>query len=143
MVVDHFETTPNLATFSLGFVISQFEGVCDTLKDEENLMALQQMEGHSKQLEIQIYSRKEFVSSLAGIYDKVFRIQRILKRYLASAYPAKQLKIVALPNVAMVRPADSFGLIVLRWAIRKRITTGNRITTSLSLAPVQRKRSSG
>lgn len=114
MVVDHFETTPKLATFSLGFVISQFESVNGTLTDEENLKDFQEMQFEKKDLCVHIYSRREFSSSLEKVYDKVFKIQQILKRYLASEFPSCALRVVALPNVALVRPADSFGLIVMR-----------------------------
>lgn len=118
IVVDHFETTPNLATFSLGFVISQFDSVNGTLTDEENLKDFQEQQlEHKDALGVHIYSRREFANSLEGVYDKVFRVQQILKRYLNSAFPAGTLKIVALPNVVLVRPADSFGLIVMRWAM--------------------------
>lgn len=118
IVVDHFETTPNLATFSLGFVISQFDSVNGTLTDEENLKDFQEQQLENKDaLGVHIYSRREFANSLEGVYDKVFRVQQILKRYLNSAFPAGTLKIVALPNVVLVRPADSFGLIVMRWAM--------------------------
>lgn len=116
--MDHFETTPNLATFSLGFVISQFDSVNGTLTDEENLKDFQEQQLENKDaLGVHIYSRREFANSLEGVYDKVFRVQQILKRYLNSAFPAGTLKIVALPNVVLVRPADSFGLIVMRWAM--------------------------
>lgn len=115
IVVDHFETTPKLATFSLGFVISQFQSVNGTLTDEENIKDLQEMQAEKSPLCVHIYSRREFASSLDGVYDKVFRIQQLLKRYLASPFPACALKIVALPNVVLVRPADSFGLIVMRY----------------------------
>lgn len=62
-----------------------------------------------------IFSRCEAAESLGGVYDKVFRIQQILKRYLASDFPACALRIVAVPNAALIRPADSLGLIVIRW----------------------------
>lgn len=113
--MDHFVTTPPIATFSLGFVISQFESVNGTLKDEENLKDFQEAESASDALCVRISSRREFAESLEGTYDKVFRIQQILKRYLASGFPACELKVVALPNVALIRPADSLGLIVMRY----------------------------
>ena len=113
-VVDHFETTPNLATFSLGFVISQFDNVNGALADPENLKDLQEMQAHNESLCIQIYSRREMAGSLDGVYDKVFKIVQSLKRYLATPFPVCAWKIVALPNVGLVRPANSYGLIVIR-----------------------------
>lgn len=85
------------------------------MTDEENLKDIQEITAENRSLYVDhIYSRKEFASSLEGVYDKVFRIQQILKRYLASDSPSNELRVVALPNVAMVRPADSFGLILMR-----------------------------
>lgn len=104
-MVDHFETTPNLATFSLGFVVSQFEVLNGSLINED----------HSKGgSDIHVYYRQEFEKSAKGVHEKVLHIQQILTRYLATSVPSQELKIVALPNVAMVRAADSFGLIVIR-----------------------------
>lgn len=109
--MDHFATTPPIATFSLGFVISQFVSANGTIADEENIHDLQL---HNDSLCVHIYSRREFADSLDGVYDKVYRIQQILRQYLASPPPACLLKIVALPNVSLIRPADSLGLIVIR-----------------------------
>lgn len=112
-VVDHFAPTAPISTYSLGFVISQFESVNGTLKDEENLKDFQEANS-TDALGVHIYSRREFAETLGEAYDKVYRIQQILKRYLASPLPTSELKIVALPNVKLIKPADSWGLILMR-----------------------------
>lgn len=93
-----------MSTFTFGFVISQLIklNVTDSYVKRED------------QPLVQIWSRPNIQESLDGTYEKAYKILDYIKEYLGAEFPLCKLDIVALPGLSSVKPADNWGLIVMK-----------------------------
>lgn len=102
-VMDHFETTPPMSTFTIGFVTSRLEMLNKTVVPLTPETPI-----------VQIWSRPNIHEDLKDVYGKVGEILNYLKNYWGVEFPLKKLDIVALPGFSSVKPADNWGLIVMK-----------------------------
>lgn len=63
---------------------------------------------------IAVYSRPNIQEGLDGVYEKVDKILVLLEQYWGVDYPLSKLDLVALPGMSSVKPADNWGLILLK-----------------------------
>lgn len=110
-VIDHFETTERMSTFTFGFVISQLTELVVTssstktpASDEQPLI----------RPSVRIWARPEFHPELATIHSKVEQILRSVRRYWNVDYPLSKLDVVALPGFTALKPIDNWGLVVFK-----------------------------
>jgi aminopeptidase N len=99
-VVDHFETTPPISTYTLGFLIS-------------DLTQLETAETSTSPM-VRIWSRPELQESLKDLDEKIAKTLTSLKNYWGVDYPLAKLDIVALPGLTSVKPVDNWGLILFK-----------------------------
>ncbi|XP_070504143.1 aminopeptidase N-like [Chironomus tepperi] len=106
-VLDHFQITPPMSTFTFGFLISQLTVVekSDYLQDP-----------HIKNVCIKVYARSELHADLINtrIHERIEKTFLAIRSYFGEDYPLTKLDIVALPNYSTVKPADNWGLIVYK-----------------------------
>ncbi|XP_063218253.1 aminopeptidase N isoform X2 [Bacillus rossius redtenbacheri] len=97
----HFQKTPPLSTFSVGFLVS----------DMEHVVAQQGGEGAT---EVRVYGRPHFLSQLKEAAALAPKVLGFLQGYLGLDYPAAKLDLVALPHFLASDPADHWGLVLFK-----------------------------
>ncbi|CAH0553112.1 unnamed protein product [Brassicogethes aeneus] len=107
-VWDTFEKSPPMATFSVGFVISEFSQIKNSkvLKDNHTLT------GYN--IDMDVWARPNFINALVNVSSKVNQSIHILEDFWARRYPLPKLDIFALPNYQATRPADSWGILLFK-----------------------------
>jgi hypothetical protein len=103
-VIDYFETTPPMSTFTFGFVMSQLTQV----------QRLGEPAEQCGKICVKIWARPDIHMDLNGSYDRVEKVLIYLQNYLAMPFPMKKLDIVVLPGFVSVKPIDNWGLIVYK-----------------------------
>lgn len=103
-VVDYFEMTPPMSSFTFGFVISELKEVITN----------RTLETSEKKPIIKIWARPEVHDDIQDIYGKVFTIYNYLEKYFNVQVPLCKIDIIAIPGWSAVRPADNWGLIVFK-----------------------------
>ncbi|KAM7360043.1 aminopeptidase N isoform 1-T2 [Cochliomyia hominivorax] len=101
-VVDYFETTPPMSTFTFGFVISQLEKYVANEMD--------QMISPN----ISIWSTPDLHSELEEVHTKLITVYNCLKNYFNVSIPISKIDVLAIPGLASVRPADNWGLLMFK-----------------------------
>ncbi|XP_037815960.1 aminopeptidase N [Lucilia sericata] len=101
-VLDHFETTPPMSTFTFGFVISQLEKYVPHQTDQ------------NIQPNITIWSTPDLHSELEDVYVKLTKIYNCLNNYFNVSIPLSKIDVLAIPGLASVRPADNWGLLMFK-----------------------------
>uniref|UniRef100_A0A2M4AFZ3 Aminopeptidase n=1 Tax=Anopheles triannulatus TaxID=58253 RepID=A0A2M4AFZ3_9DIPT len=108
LVVDLFERTPPMSTFTFGFLVSDLTQVSQVPANDEP-------EGRIAGLkQVRVWARPDFHASVAAVRDRVKLILGKLEAYWGVALPLDKLDIVALPGFSYVKPADNWGLIVFK-----------------------------
>ncbi|XP_071858487.1 aminopeptidase N [Bombus fervidus] len=105
LVWDHFIKTPQMSTYQLALIISDFESISPTQEINE-------MDG--RKLEIKVWGRKEYLDSLKGIPDKVVCIMNYLQDYFNSSIVLPKLDLVAVPSYGATKASDSWGLMFFK-----------------------------
>ncbi|XP_068157436.1 aminopeptidase N [Drosophila tropicalis] len=103
-VTDHFERTPAMSTFTFGFIISKLTKYKDAVINENSPSAPK----------IQIWSNQIDKSELKEIHARLFTVYNTIQDYLNVSVPLKKIDVVAVPGLTTVRPADNWGLLVLK-----------------------------
>lgn len=104
-VIDHFEKTPEMSTYQLALMISEFESIAPTIPVDE-------IEG--RKLEIRVWGRKEYLDSLAHVPNKIVRIVNYLQKYFNKSIGLPKLDLVAMPMYSATKASDSWGLMFFR-----------------------------
>ncbi|XP_065370998.1 aminopeptidase N [Calliphora vicina] len=101
-VLDHFETTPPMSTFTFGFVISQLERFIPLQTDE------------MVEPNITIWATPDLHSELEEVHGKLIKVYNCLNNYFNVSIPLKKVDVLAIPGLASVRPADNWGLLMFK-----------------------------
>ncbi|XP_055848207.1 aminopeptidase N [Episyrphus balteatus] len=104
-VVDYFETTPPMSSFTFGFVISQLQKLEPTTPLPEE-----------RRPQINIWSRPEIHEDLQEIYTKLVTVYDHLEAYFNVSVPLSKIDVLAIPGLASVRPADNWGVLMFKEA---------------------------
>nr|CAD7255953.1 unnamed protein product [Timema shepardi] len=94
-----FQKSPPLSTFSVGWLISDFEHVI--------------FEGQNSSI-IRVYGRSHFLGQLREVVELAPKVLTYLEEYLRVKYPSSKLDLVALPHYKGADPADHWGLILFK-----------------------------
>lgn len=105
MVWDHFEETPQIATYQLALLVCDFESIKPTMEVDE-------IDG--RRLNISVWARKEYLDSLVEVSNKIVRIVNYLQAYFNSSIGLPKLDIVALPMFNAAKASDSWGLMFFK-----------------------------
>ena len=105
LVWDHFTKTPQMSTYQLALIISDFESISPTQEINE-------MDG--RKVEIKVWGRKEYLDSLKSIPDKVVWIMNYLQDYFNSSIVLPKLDLVAVPSYGATKASDSWGLMFFK-----------------------------
>lgn len=108
LVWDHFTKTPQMSTYQLALIISDFESISPTQEINE-------MDG--RKLEIKVWGRKEYLDSLKSIPDKVVWIMNYLQDYFNSSIVLPKLDLVAVPSYGATKASDSWGLMFFKYIL--------------------------
>ncbi|KAI8114855.1 Aminopeptidase N [Lucilia cuprina] len=101
-VLDHFETTPPMSTFTFGFVISQLDKYIPQQTDQ------------NVHPNITIWSTPDLHSELEDVYVKLTKIYNCLNNYFNVSIPLSKIDVLAIPELTSVRPADNWGLLMFK-----------------------------
>uniref|UniRef100_A0A1A9VNN8 Aminopeptidase n=1 Tax=Glossina austeni TaxID=7395 RepID=A0A1A9VNN8_GLOAU len=104
-VIDYFETTPPMSTFTFGFVISQL----NKFKPDQGKLT-----DIGLQLEINLWAREEVLPEIKEIYAKLNEIYPLLIDYFNVSLPLKKIDVLAIPELGSLRPADCWGLLMFK-----------------------------
>ncbi|XP_054002804.1 aminopeptidase N-like isoform X3 [Hylaeus anthracinus] len=102
LIWDHFEKTPQLSTYQLGLLVSDFVSISPTKEMNE-------MNG--RKLEIKVWGPKENLEALKDVPDKVVKIMNYLQEYFNNSIISPKLDLVAVPSYGSAR-SDSWGLML-------------------------------
>ncbi|KAK1121271.1 hypothetical protein K0M31_010578 [Melipona bicolor] len=105
LVWDHFEKTPQISTYQLALIVSDFQSISPTQEINE-------MDG--RKLKINVWGRKEYLDSLSDVPDKVVRIINYLQDYFNSSIVLPKLDLVAVPSYGATKASDSWGLMFFK-----------------------------
>uniref|UniRef100_A0A1A9WGS8 Aminopeptidase n=1 Tax=Glossina brevipalpis TaxID=37001 RepID=A0A1A9WGS8_9MUSC len=108
-VIDYFEPTPPMSTFTFGFVISQL----NKLKREGTLF-MQTQTGLEEQMEINLWARQEALADIKDVYEKLYTIYDRLIDYFNVSLPLKKIDVIAIPELDFLHPADCWGLLMFK-----------------------------
>lgn len=108
LVWDHFTKTPQMSTYQLALIISDFESISPTQEINE-------MDG--RKLEIKVWGRKEYLDSLKSIPNKVVWIMNYLQDYFNSSIVLPKLDLVAVPSYGATKASDSWGLMFFKYIL--------------------------
>lgn len=104
-VWDHFVKTPQISSYQLAFVISDFESISPS-------KGVNGKYGNS--LDVKIWSRKEYLETLKSVPDKIVTIVNYLQEYFNSSILLPKLDIMAIPMYSASKPSDSWGLMFFK-----------------------------
>ncbi|XP_017846387.1 aminopeptidase N isoform X1 [Drosophila busckii] len=102
LMIDYFEKTPPMSPFNFGFVISTFK--------KWNLEELKKL---SNTPSIQMWSYSEN-TNIKEIYDRLIIAYKKIEEYVGIAIPLTKIDVVIIPDLAIVRPIDNFGLLIFK-----------------------------
>ncbi|KAG7187593.1 hypothetical protein KM043_016661 [Ampulex compressa] len=105
LIWDHFEETPEMATYQLALVVSDFESISPT--EEIN-------EKDGIKLDIRVWGRKEYLDTMAHVPNKVVRVMNYLQEYFNSSIALPKLDLMAIPNYSAAKHSDSWGLMFFK-----------------------------
>lgn len=106
LIWDHFSKTPEISTYQLALIVSDFESISPTQEINE-------MDG--RKLEIKVWGRKEYLDSLRDVPDKVVKIMNYLQEYFNSSIVLPKLDLVAVPLYSATKASDSWGLMFFKY----------------------------
>lgn len=105
MVWDYFEETPEMTTYQLALVVSDFESISPTKEvDEVN----------GTRLEVKVWGRKEYLKALEDVPDKVVTIMNYFQEYFNSSILLPKLDLMAIPLYSAAKPSDGWGLMLFK-----------------------------
>ncbi|XP_062121831.1 aminopeptidase N [Drosophila sulfurigaster albostrigata] len=99
-VIDFFEKTPPMSTFTFGFFISALQ-----LYKSTNIMT-------SSQPIIQMWTLKDDENQLEETYIKIVTIYNKIKHYFGTHIPLSKIDVVCIPDLPLARPVDNWGLLL-------------------------------
>nr|XP_033335064.1 aminopeptidase N [Megalopta genalis] len=105
MIWDYFEDTPQMTTYQLALVVSDFESISPTKEVDE-------MNG--TRLEIKVWGRKEYLKALEDVPDKVVTIMNYFQEYFNSSILLPKLDLMAIPSYSAAKPSDGWGLMLFK-----------------------------
>ncbi|XP_075147171.1 aminopeptidase N [Haematobia irritans] len=103
-VIDHFEITPPMSTFTFGFVTAQLE----KLDIHSNISS------DFEPFEINMWGSRNMVPNLDDVYTKLTMIYKLLVEYFNSPLPLKKIDVLALPGLPLMYPSDNWGLLIFK-----------------------------
>ncbi|XP_015123465.1 aminopeptidase N isoform X2 [Diachasma alloeum] len=106
LMKDVFEKTPEMSTYQLAFMISDFESISPTRSVNPSETR--------KPLEIKVWGRREYLSTLSKVPNKIVTIVNYLQHYFNISIGLSKLDIVAMPMYTATKPSDNWGLMFFR-----------------------------
>ncbi|XP_044584203.1 aminopeptidase N isoform X1 [Cotesia glomerata] len=103
---DIFEKTPEISTYQLSFMISDFESMSPS-------RSVNPTEGRAP-LEIKIWGRKEYLPTLSKVPNKIVTIVNYLQNYFNISIGLPKLDLVAMPMYTASKASDSWGLMFFK-----------------------------
>ncbi|KAK2586542.1 hypothetical protein KPH14_011433 [Odynerus spinipes] len=105
MIWSHFGETPQISTYQLALIISDFESIVPTKEiDEVN----------GTKLDIRVWARKDYLDSLRDVPDKIVKIMNYLQNYFNCSIGLPKLDIMAVPMFNAAKASDSWGLMFFK-----------------------------
>lgn len=104
---DVFERTPPMSTYQLAFMISDFESISPT-------RSVNRVKGRAP-LEIKVWGRKEYLSTLSKVPNKIVTIVNYLQHYFNISIGLSKLDLVAMPMYSATKPSDNWGLMFFKY----------------------------
>lgn len=101
----HFVETPEMSTYQLALVVSDFDNIIPNLEIDEI---------NGTKLDIKIWARKDYLETLKDVPDKVVRIMNYLQNYFNCSIGLTKLDIMAIPMFNAVKASDSWGLMFFK-----------------------------
>ncbi|KAG8041192.1 hypothetical protein G9C98_002180, partial [Cotesia typhae] len=106
LIRDNFEKTPEISTYQLSFMISDFESMSPS-------RSVNPTEGRAP-LEIKIWGRKEYLPTLSKVPNKIVTIVNYLQNYFNISIGLPKLDLVAMPMYTASKASDSWGLMFFK-----------------------------
>ncbi|XP_030382477.1 aminopeptidase N [Scaptodrosophila lebanonensis] len=103
-MIDFFETTPPISTFTFGLIITK----------------LQKLDPYSEQIDpqvqpnINIWSNNINMEDLQKIQHKLELIYNLIRNFFNVTVPLKKIDIVGIPEVSFIQPVNNWGLLLIR-----------------------------
>lgn len=102
---DHFKKTPEMTTYQLAFVISDFESI-------KPKKLVDEVDGH--RLEIRVWGRKDYMDALKDVPDRIVVVMNYLQSYFNSSIKLPKLDVIAMPMYTASKASDNWGLAVFK-----------------------------
>ncbi|KAL7740187.1 hypothetical protein ACLKA6_003893 [Drosophila palustris] len=109
-VIDYFEKTPPMSSFTIGFVISNLKKCnVEGLKTPRisNLTVLEQPE-------IEIWTLADRQIQFEETYEKILTIYKRIQDYFGVTIPLSKVDVIVIPDLSIVRPVNNWGLLLLK-----------------------------
>lgn len=104
--MDIFEKTPEMSTYQLAFMISDFESLSPT-------RTVNRIEGRNP-LDIKVWGRKEYLTTLSKVPNKIVTIINYLQNYFNISIGISKIDLVAMPMYTATKASDNWGLMFFR-----------------------------
>ncbi|XP_044004960.1 aminopeptidase N isoform X2 [Aphidius gifuensis] len=105
-LMDIFEKTPEMSTYQLAFMISDFESLSPT-------RTVNRIEGRNP-LDIKVWGRKEYLTTLSKVPNKIVTIINYLQNYFNISIGISKIDLVAMPMYTATKASDNWGLMFFR-----------------------------
>lgn len=104
-IEEEFEETPKMSTNQLALVISDLEYI-------EPVKEVNKIDGW--ELQVKVWSRKEFMELLVDVPDKVVTIVNYLQNYFNASFGLSKLDVMAIPMYSASKASDNWGLMFFK-----------------------------
>ncbi|CAB0036685.1 unnamed protein product [Trichogramma brassicae] len=105
VVQDHFMQIPDITTYQVAFVISDFESLSPTKK-------VNAIDG--RELQVRVWGRKEYLDALKDVPDKIVTIVNYMQDYFNSSIGLPKLDVIAMPIYTASKASDNWGLMIFK-----------------------------
>ncbi|XP_030557590.1 aminopeptidase N [Drosophila novamexicana] len=106
-VIDHFEQTPPMSTFSFGFVTSELFKLKDDFETARN----------STDPVINLWSFQDRTNQLQHISKNALLAYKTIQNYFGISLPMSKIDVVVIPELPIVRPVDNWGLLLFKESV--------------------------
>ncbi|XP_011303201.1 aminopeptidase N [Fopius arisanus] len=106
LMKDVFEITPEMSTYQLAFMISDFESISPT-------RSLNPTEARTP-LDIKVWGRRDYLSTLSKVPNKIVTIVNYLQNYFNISIGLAKLDVVAMPMYTATKASDNWGLMFFK-----------------------------
>ncbi|XP_023169750.2 aminopeptidase N isoform X2 [Drosophila hydei] len=106
-VIDFFETTPPMSSFTFGFVTSNLVKLQNEVKPEAELKT-------QSEPVINLWGFEDNVNQLKEVREKVLLAHKAIQSYFEIPLPLSKIDVVVIPELPVVRPVDNWGLLLFK-----------------------------